>query len=66
MNVEDFMKKHGDLKKIDTDGSLTRNIESIFKILSSPNYIGLEDQRKTDLVQQQNILKIDLILLMSA
>jgi len=43
MNVEDFMKKHGDLKKIDTDGSLTRNIESIFKILNSPNYIGLED-----------------------
>lgn len=43
MNVEDFMKKHGDLKKIDTDGSLTRNIESILKILNSPNYEGLED-----------------------
>jgi hypothetical protein len=41
MDVEEFMNKHGELKNLDIDGSLKRNIESILKILNSSNHEGL-------------------------
>ena len=41
MDVEEFMNKHSELKNLDIDGSLTRNIESILKMLNSSNHEGL-------------------------
>ena len=38
MNAENFMKNHPELQKIDSDGSLMKNIDSILKIINSPNY----------------------------
>jgi hypothetical protein len=32
------MKKHRELEKIDSDGSLKKNIESILKIINTRNY----------------------------
>jgi hypothetical protein len=50
MNADDFMKNHRELEKIDSDESLKKNIENIFKILNSPNYDDLiQGKRKTDL-----------------
>ena len=38
INSENFMNNHADLQKIDSDGSLKKNIEKILKIINSPNY----------------------------
>jgi hypothetical protein len=38
MNADEFMKKHVELEKIDSEESLKKNIENIFKILNTPNY----------------------------
>ena len=61
------MKKHGQLENIDSDGSLKKNIEKIFKIINSPNYDELiQGRRKNELTQIRDIMKIDLILLKSS
>ena len=38
MNADEFMKKHVDLDRIDSEESLKKNIENIFKIINTPNY----------------------------
>ena len=44
------MKSHADLQKIDSDGSLKKSIEKIFKIINSPNYDELiEGRTKSEL-----------------
>jgi hypothetical protein len=61
------MKNHPELQKIDSDGSLKKNIESILKIIYSPNYDELiKGRRKSELTSLRDILKIDLILLKSS
>ena len=50
INSENFMKSHADLQKIDSDGSLKKSIEKIFKIINSPNYDELiEGRTKSEL-----------------
>ena len=67
MNADQFMKKHGDLQKIDSDGCLKKNIENIFRIINTPNYDELiEGRTKTELASIRDVLKIDLILLKSS
>ena len=67
MNADDFMRNHAELQKIDSDGSLKKNIENIFKIIHSPNYDELiQGRRKSELTTIRDILKIDLILLKSS
>ena len=61
------MKKHGSIKKIDSDGSISKNIENIFKIINLTNNNDLNEvNRKAELTKLRNVLKIDLILLKSS
>ena len=67
MNADEFMKKHIDIQKIDSDESIRKNIVNIFKIINSTSKKDLnEGKRKTELTKIRNILKIDLILLKSS